>query len=154
MYGGDAAGRIQNVRKVPPPPSPLFSLKVFKDRWLREDFTVPPRCRYLQQAEGEEQPLPCFYCIGRVKRFLGWEDGFGFDLNSPFGVEESSHDHGGGGADGAKDLAMSAADLFPIFCAGEEHAGSDDVVKWISGGAGLGEGFFDEGEDRAGLLGG
>ncbi len=39
----------------------------------------------------------------------------------------------------------------PVLCAGEEHAGADDVLE---AGAGLGEGFLDEAEDDAGLLGG
>jgi hypothetical protein len=101
---------------------------------------------------GESVSLCLFYLA--CQAFLVRQDGFSFDLDSPFRIKESGDHHRGGGANGAKDFAVRAADLFPVFSAGEEDAGADDVSKWISGGAGLGEGFFDEGEDGAGLFGG
>jgi len=79
------------------------------------------------------------------------EDCFGFDFYAPLGVEEGGYDHGGGGADGSEDFAMSAAYFFPVLGMGEEDAGADDMLE---GGSGLGESGFDEFEDGAGLLGG
>lgn len=78
--------------------------------------------------------------------------GFGFDLDAPGGVEEGGHDdHGGCGAGNGEELAVDAADLFPVFGAGEVDAGADDV---LDGGAGFFEGGGDDGEDLVGLGGG
>jgi hypothetical protein len=59
------------------------------------------------------------------------EDGFGFDLDAPLGVEQCGDDHGGGGADVGEDFAVGAADLLPVFGAGEEDAGADDVLEGL-----------------------
>jgi hypothetical protein len=78
--------------------------------------------------------------------------GVEFDFDAPVGVEQSrDNDHGGGGADGAKELAVDAADGFPVCSVGEVHAGADDIFE---GCAGIGEGFFGDGENAAGLAGG
>ena len=79
------------------------------------------------------------------------QDGFGFDLYAPLWVEQGGDDHGGCGTDCAEYFAVGAADLFPVFCMGDEHAGADYVVE---GGACLGERCADELEDGAGLVGG
>ena len=50
----------------------------------------------------------------------------------------------------AEELAMDAADGFPVFDVGEKHAGADNVVE---GCAGFSESFFGDGEDAAGLSG-
>ena len=78
------------------------------------------------------------------------EDGFGFDFDGPPGVEELGDDHGGSGADGGENFAVGPADFFPVFGAGEEDAGADDVGE---GGTGGDEGLFDDGQDGASLGG-
>lgn len=75
----------------------------------------------------------------------------GFDFDAPLGVEQSGDDHGGCGQDISEDFTVSAADLFPILCSGEEHAGAVDVLV---AGSGFFEGGFDDFEGRAGLVGG
>jgi len=78
-----------------------------------------------------------------------WEQGFGFDLHAPFGIEQGSNDHGRRGPDCTEDFAMRAAYFFPVLGMGEEHAGAVDVLE---GGASLGESGSDQLEYRAGLL--
>lgn len=78
------------------------------------------------------------------------DQGFRFDLNAPFRVEQGGNDHGRCGPDGAKDFTVGAADFFPVLGTGEEHAGA---VNMLESSAGLVECGFDQLEHRAGLLG-
>ena len=75
---------------------------------------------------------------------------FGFDFYAPFRIEQGSNHHGAGGAYSAENFAVGTAYLFPVFGAGDEHAGADDVVE---GGAGLSERSLDQLEYGAGLFG-
>lgn len=78
--------------------------------------------------------------------------GVGFDFDHPFGVEEAADDeHGGSGKDEREEFAMDAGDRLPVCCVCEEDACAVDV---LDGGAGLFEGFGDEGEALIGLGGG
>ena len=61
--------------------------------------------------------------------FLLWNASVGFDFYAPIWVEEGGyHDHGGGGTDGAEELAVDAAGGLPVLGVGEVHAGAVDVL--------------------------
>jgi len=86
----------------------------------------------------------------RCVDILIWNVGIGFNLYAPFWVEESSDHHRGGREDGAEYLAVSAANLFPIFSMGEKHTRADDLIE---AGTGFLQGSLDKAEGNAGLLG-
>src|SRR2546423_3562536 len=80
------------------------------------------------------------------------QQGFGFDLDLPAGVEEGGDgQHRGSGADRAEDLAVDGADGPGVGGVDEEGAGADDVG---GGRAGLGQGGEDDLQAAAGLDGG
>jgi hypothetical protein len=79
------------------------------------------------------------------------DEGVGFDLDLPGGVEQGGDDdHGGGGPGDGEELAVDAAHGLPVAGAGEVDAGAVDV---LDGAAGLFEGGSHEGEALVGLIG-
>src|SRR5260370_41953359 len=83
--------------------------------------------------------------------FVLWNASVCFDFYSPVWIEEGGyHDHGGGGANQAEELAVDAAGGLPVFRAGEVHASAIDVFY---GTAGVLECRGDEGEALVGLFG-
>ena len=56
------------------------------------------------------------------------DDGIGFDLDQPFGIDEAGNLHDGiDGANVAEEFAMHGGDGLPIFDPCEEDARADDV---------------------------
>ena len=59
---------------------------------------------------------------------------FSFDFDEERGIYELADlDHGGGGTNGAEELAVGAADRLPLGDVGNEHASADDVMKRRTG---------------------
>ena len=62
----------------------------------------------------------------------GWDgdDSVDFDFDEERWVDELADlNHGGGRTDGAEELAVGAADRLPVGDVGDEHAGTDNVMK-------------------------
>ena len=76
---------------------------------------------------------------------------FGFDFDAPLGIEQRCDNHRGCGANLTEDLAVGAADRFPIFLVGNEHTGAVHVLELRSC---LYERGFNDPQYSACLLGG
>ena len=111
---------------------------------------LPPRFRaMLGILGGPRLASQMFAANGRD--FSG-KDGFGLDLDAPFGIQQFfDDDHSGGGTDVGEDLSVGAADLLPVLGVCDVDAGANDLLEPSAGGLKRG---LDELEAGAGLVGG